>query len=279
MAASTSSLQTTNSSNANFRAWVAAVINAVLAGGWLQTTDSGQIDPITVNAPGAINTVMGYAMFRSNDAGGGLHEMYVKVAFGSGAATNNPNIGIAVGWGSDGAGNLTGNTSTVFNITATAAGALDWSFASGSGYLCLGMVFTSAANSGTFTLERVRNSAGDVTDSIFTWGFTGLGTARHHQTIPRTGGVPGVGNGTTYGWLLPTASSASYGGNFGIGQVFPQLGSFFPPSLNMLAGDTTNFSAPGMTYTVNAYGGNHTYILGANTNGIANNTRQLMRYE
>lgn len=279
MAASTTNLQTTNSSNANFRTWVGTVIAAVLAGGWVQTTDSGQIDPVTVNAPGASSTVMGYAIFRSNDGGGGLNEFYVKLTFGSGAATNNPQIVATCGWGSDGSGNLTGNVSTALNVTVGAGAALDWNFASGVGYLCLGMAFTGTASSGIVTFERVRNAAGAVTDAVFMWGWTSSGPTRLHQTIPRTGGVSINGNTLGYGVLFTSPAAASYGGSFGTSLVFPQLGSFFPPVLNIMAADTTNFSAAGMTHTMNAYGSNHTYIVGANTNGIQNNYRMMMRYE
>src|SRR4051794_36475295 len=88
MAAST--LTTTNfnnSSDANFRAWVSAMIAAIVAGGWVQTSDTGQINTSTVLAPLVVSTSQGYAIFRSNDTGGSLNEYYIKLEFGSGATS------------------------------------------------------------------------------------------------------------------------------------------------------------------------------------------------
>jgi hypothetical protein len=64
MAAST--LTTTNFNNtndANFRVWVAAVIAAIVAGGWVQTSDTGQINTATVLAPLGVSKVRAMQSF------------------------------------------------------------------------------------------------------------------------------------------------------------------------------------------------------------------------
>lgn len=101
-------LQTTD---AEFRTWVAAMIDQLNDIGLTQTADTGQIDTATVAKPGAISTSMGYAIFRFNDTLQGTVPIYMKIEFGStsGAATN-PGIWVTFASATDGAGNTTGTS-------------------------------------------------------------------------------------------------------------------------------------------------------------------------
>lgn len=96
-------LQTTD---AEFRAWVADIIDQLNDIGLTQTSDTGQIDTVTVNRPGATNTQAGYAVFRFNDTQQTNAPIFIKVGFGTGAATTTPSIWITVGKNTDGAGTL-----------------------------------------------------------------------------------------------------------------------------------------------------------------------------
>lgn len=94
-------LQTTD---AEFRTWVAAVIADLGTLGLLQTADTGQINTATVTKPGAANTVQGYTMWTLND---GLTNCFIKIEFGSGSTgALCPAMYFTVGWQTDGAGNF-----------------------------------------------------------------------------------------------------------------------------------------------------------------------------
>lgn len=95
----------TNSTAAYFRAWGKALCDAILACGWVQTADSGQIDWTTVAVPTTARQAMGYLIVRTND---GLTPLYLKISFGSGYNASEPSTWVQVATGTDGAGTLTG---------------------------------------------------------------------------------------------------------------------------------------------------------------------------
>lgn len=99
----------------------AALLDAM---GLVQTEDTGQIDLAAVVKPTAINTVAGYQVWRFNDALQSVAPIYIKVFYGT-AHANVLRIQIALGTGSNGAGELAGlvtpayiagNSSTSFSL-------------------------------------------------------------------------------------------------------------------------------------------------------------------
>lgn len=100
-------LQTTD---AEFRTWVAAVIAQLTAIGLTQTADTGQIDTATVTKAGATNTSQGYAIFRFNDTMQATRPVFLKFEFGSGANVAHPSIWLTVASATDGAGTVSGTT-------------------------------------------------------------------------------------------------------------------------------------------------------------------------
>lgn len=95
-----------NSTDANFRSWINFIHDMMIAAGWNQTADTGQINFATVTAPGAADTKQGYAMYEMTDALAATVPIIVKFAFGSGSSANAPGLWFAVGTHSDGAGTL-----------------------------------------------------------------------------------------------------------------------------------------------------------------------------
>ena len=100
-------LQTTD---AEFRTWVAAVKASLIATGLTQTSDTGQIDTATVTKPGAINTAQGYVIFRFNDTAHSTVPIFMKVEFGAGSAVTVPMIWLTTTSSTDGAGTMTGTS-------------------------------------------------------------------------------------------------------------------------------------------------------------------------
>jgi hypothetical protein len=282
MSASTVSLLRINDTDANFRTWVSAVLTAIAAGGMVQTADTGQINPVTVTRPLAANTSQGYAIFRSDDAAGGLNNYYFKIEFGSGTATNTPAIWITVGWGSDGAGTLTGNTSTRSQLQPASSSStpVNSNFGIGTGYMVLGLWTDSAAGSIfiILSIERTRTPAGAEQDEVFVYG--GSGNPVINQTVPRTGTVSTNTTTTGAGWRVVPVATATYGANKGIGTLAPQKGGWLMESLNIFQVNDTDFPTNQQQHTLTAYGAVHTYITGGVSGTLAlSASRVLLRYE
>lgn len=283
MAAQTVTTAPSNSSTALFRAWVTAFINGLTqSGGLVRVAQTGEINEATVNAPGAINTVAGFAVFRSNDATGGLHNWYMKVSFASGTATNYMAFRVQFGWGADGNGNLTGNTNTEVTFTRNdhSASVFNCNLSVGTGWFSFAMFLLSPSNAFFFNVERVRDVNGAVTDDIHAYIPSTL-----NQVI-RYSGTNGTNNttaGTTIGggWRHSLTANTTYASNTGVGTLAPQLGGFLPEIMGAFIGDSTNYIAGQSQYTFNVYGGSHTYILNVDTNNniFPFGYRILSRYE
>lgn len=103
---SSSTTKPSNSSDANFRTWINFIHDMMIAAGWDQTADTGQINFATVTAPGAADTKQGYALYEMTDALAATNPIILKFGFGSGSNTNSPGLWFAVGTHTDGAGNF-----------------------------------------------------------------------------------------------------------------------------------------------------------------------------
>lgn len=286
MAASTVSLAPTNSTDALFRTWVAAVIAALTGGGFVQTADTGQINTSTVLKPATTNTKQGYVILRSNDAAGGLHNFYIKLSFGSGSNANTPSMWFQFGWGSDGSGNLTGNTNTEIQVNTSGndTTALNANFGVGTGWFSF-CLFSSTGNSTLVNVERVRNTNGAETDDLHVYGQAGTnvylnqvvrysGTHATNKTVAGTG-LQTIGSG----WRISLAANDAYATNTGLGTIAGQMGGYMPDSMGMFCGSTTNYTAAQSTYSFNVYGASHTYILNGDNNLGNGSYRVLTRYE
>jgi hypothetical protein len=95
-----------NASDANFRTWINFIHDMMIAAGWNQTSDTGQINFVTASAPTVGNEKIGYALYEMTDALAATAPVIVKFAFGSAALANRPGVWFRIGTHSDGAGNL-----------------------------------------------------------------------------------------------------------------------------------------------------------------------------
>lgn len=101
-------LSTTN--DVEFRAFVQEYHDSLVTIGLTQTSDTGQINPATVNKPTVNNTVAGYEIWRFNDTIQATSPIFLKIEYGLSSTLNNQpsKVWFTVGTGSDGAGNITG---------------------------------------------------------------------------------------------------------------------------------------------------------------------------
>jgi len=285
MAASNTSLYPSNSSDALFRAWGAAIKAAITAAGWVQTADTGQVNWSTVSAPSATNTAQGYEIYQSDDE---LTDWYLKIEYGSGSNASYPSIWITVGTGSNGGGTLTGQVSTRFQIsTAThnASTLYSCAFAGGNNWLAISLWYDSAANQTlTFLIERLRDAAGVEEDT----GIVVLGissAARYQQVVPKEGAIPVLTSAAAVPYwpiMSPPGSQTSSlsGTTVGVYTIHPYAQTHRP---SILAGLVYFSGSPDIsayaTFTVERYGEEVTYLsLGAFTL-ISTGLALAIRYE
>jgi len=191
-------IQPSNSSDALFRAWCVFLRDAVL-NGWVQTSDTGQMDFTTVTAPGAANTKKGYIIVRMDDALQGSFPVYMRIDFGSGNVTNSPGIWLEIGTGSNGSGTITGsvfaNGATTHIYTGSnGTGRTNSSHSSTStSHVAVTLFLESTATFGTtFSVERGRDSAGAMIGThVFLQYAAGAsaGTVNQFHYLVRSGGT------------------------------------------------------------------------------------------
>jgi hypothetical protein len=92
-----------------YRAWTTWLRDTIVASGWVQTSDTGQMDPATVAFP-ASSTFSLPMLFRMNDALQATFPVIMKIEPGQGAAAGSTTARIAVGSTTNGAGVFTGNS-------------------------------------------------------------------------------------------------------------------------------------------------------------------------
>ncbi len=152
--------------DAGFRALITVISNA-FATAWVQTSDTGQINLSTVLKPTGAQTMMGYQIWRMNDALQATAPCYVKMEYGAGWDTASLALGITIGTGSDGAGNITGSlvsptnriTAGMYNsgnVTYTSRFSVD------TNRICM-YLFYGASYPMIIAIERTHNSAGGDT--------------------------------------------------------------------------------------------------------------------
>lgn len=250
-----------NASAASIRAWVTLITNALLAGGWIQTSDTGQTASNAFGIP-AINTSAGYQIWRMGDGYQYANPVVMKIEFGGGAAANTPSIWVTVGTGSDGAGTIIGRVSPRINFKSSTNSAT-----ASNSYLCADsssfqtIMFQNAAATIPFffSVERSRDHLGTVsTDGVIIQGFdSSLGGQMYF--------LPFQGTMYTYitaiCYLPPTgATSLATSNDVSLLPMIPyDLTTVYSPGLGAMiylnADFTSNLTIPLTT----GNGENHTY--------------------
>lgn len=158
------------SSQAYLNTWAKPISDLLLAGGWIQTSDTGQVnwdDLSNWTTPAAVSTVGGYQIWRMGDA---LQSCYIKFEFGSGANNaGRAGIWITIGTGSDGAGNITGAlisrafTGAYGNTTSAISAFKLIGSSDASRIVLIGTERTSYYSNLMFSIERTHDAYGNDT--------------------------------------------------------------------------------------------------------------------
>lgn len=275
------------STDATFRAWGSAISAALATAGWVQTTDTGQINWTTVIRPVGVNTAAGYEIWKLADTLQATAPIFLKIEYGNGPATTLPGVWTTVGTASDGAGTLTSIAGSGTSVTTRTAvhpsnSADSWQggvlpiHVNGDGSSLVLAMFpntapTNAASGMFFAVERFRNWDGTPNGDGFLaiWASNGVNSAGTGKsqcvyfttTVAQPGqltGLPGV--------VVQPGGSAScvVGSTLYPLPVLPMWGGKTQAPAAMVLEVLRNDVAAGNNFAVTHYGVAHTfYGLGA----------------
>jgi hypothetical protein len=292
MATQNSALVRDNSTLTNFKQWAMAISAFFATAGWVQASDTGQVDWSTIaSVPGGGSYV--YEIWKSND---GLTTIYVKMEYGTASGTI-PQMRVTVGTATNGAGVMTGFYThdgagnlllMPYSANTVTSTVTQWQcyFSGDAGRMAIAMWVDDNTNNGfaIFTIQRSMNSSGVPTSAYVTLLGTGYSVtgpsngACFQQTV-----IFGLGLSTCIGqavfgsaysrWLClrnPAETSDNVLGNIPISPVFPDIGYFDNPMDIVQVGSWGDFTDQG-SYVIAAgnmvYGVSHTYLAFKNTSG------------
>lgn len=163
---------------AQVRSLLTGLRDAIVAVGWAQTADTGQLDPTTATVP-ASGADAGYWVFRLNDGiGSGLYLRLDPGRMGSGGMMR---LGVTLGTGSDGAGEITGVILPRLDLNAASTASTTTavsSFASSDGHSLAIMHAPENPNCRIqIIIERSRDSSGAATADAIAIALSSFGTS------------------------------------------------------------------------------------------------------
>lgn len=264
MATSAPLLPNQVTTDAEFRAYAQAIDNVLIAGGFVDPGDAGQVNLATVNRPVTGNTSAGFKIYRSNDASGGLHNFYIRIDYAVGSSANVPGINLAAGWGTDGNGNINStNKLTGLNTAGTASSAtLTQSYlcAKSAKHIALA-IFPGQSSHTLLRIGRTKDVTGTDEDQLFLWCHGSAVGQSFNRVLPYAGTIPTGNTDSKKGWRVVPSAAASFAGNYGISAVAPLKGRYLMEDTGIYAADQTNFSADGALVTLTSFGTTKTYVL------------------
>jgi hypothetical protein len=168
----TLSVSSDSQQNGTLSTAVQAIFTNLLAGGWVQTADTGQTTTVVVNGSG-------YQVWRMNDALQSTSPVYIKVSWG----TSGVLLFLTVGTGSNGTGTITGLWYYSGQITTTQLATVMKSYYSSGVSRFSWALFTASTASMYFSLERTKDANGNDTSEGCIL-LSNMGTYKHTYYTP-----------------------------------------------------------------------------------------------
>jgi hypothetical protein len=262
---------------ANFKDWAQSVNLALTAFGWTQSADTGQVNWGSIASVPASNAYV-YEIWQPGD---GKTTFFVRIDYGNNGGTT-PAIKIQAGTTTNGAGTLTGFTTTQCSLTTSGnSGTTPYNclFCGDSGSFSV-MLWRDVTSSGNafFGVDRSRDASGATTAAYFTL-FAAKSSAHNNgylqQSIvfgvgaaPLT--APGSGavcfNSIQPGSYVTFSQNASvFNGNIALSPVFPMIGYFDNPTLTVVHVSQSDFSELAVL-TTTMLGASHSFLFSKNQN-------------
>jgi len=258
-----------NSSLANFKSWAQTISNFFTTAGWVQSSDTGQVNWSTIAAVPASTFV--YEIWKPND---GLQNFFFKVEYGfSGTVVQTR---ISIGTSTNGAGTLSGFIAGPFFYPGTSSGGgasnqgattFNCYLSGNTGRMGIAMWVNNTANpsNGYFGAARSKNSSGTNTSTHVGLMTTSQSRVGMQWIVFATGVTTTLGQGNAYPPVIHTgiASMIFASTDVPISPVFPAVG-FFDNPLIELGGASKNDITDQATFTITGanmpYGTAHTFI-------------------
>lgn len=245
--------------DAAIRDWAGKIAALFQAGGWVQTSDTGQTAAAALTAATTGSEVRGYQIWRMADALEGTAPVFVKIEFGSGSAAANPGMWVTVGTGSNGTGTLTG-VFVARTVTASITGNASVYFV-GSASTSRICFFIGLTHHFALSIERTKDASGaDTSDGIliFMDSVASNGSTLQIYRLARpTGNTPP--NSIWYGVIAPSGTTWALGANVGVSPLRFFDGKLTNPCINAMCYLEADIPALS-TVPVSIYGVTRTYF-------------------
>lgn len=258
-------LKPSNATAALFRAWSKFIRDGFVAGGWVQTADSGQIDFATTPAPATADEKTGFVVLRMSDTLQATNPVFVRLDFGSYGLAANVSVWVTVGSGSNGSGTITGawitdRRSSLGSETQT--GVFYSHVSAGDAYAAVALFYSSAgAMCIHFSLERAKDSSGNDSGTGLLLNGTGPGTVFMNQYATVDSGSLYMASGAPFVLSLAPQKGRSDVG-IGVALTYRYINGFEragPPGIGHILLNRFDWVF-GAVLTVYMYGKPHRYI-------------------
>lgn len=250
-----------------FRAWGSWMSAAIAACGWVQTSDAGQINWLTVTTTGGTsNTVIGYEIWCMNDALQGTAPVFMKLEYGTGSSATSMGLWTQFSTSSDGAGNLNGAASSprtqVPVNTASGDPTFKWIISGDTNRLTFVMNANVVQNLVYcwFSVERTHASNGADTVAGITYVKESTGPSYIQYFFPLDGGSS-PGSVGSVGAFPPTFGTGANGAVTAVYPVFVDKGGPYCNPLKDLIGVFPANYVTGAVVPITLYGANRKYFV------------------
>lgn len=268
-------------SDATWRTMLAAIKSNIEAMGWVQTSDTGQLDVTTSLKPTAGNQVRGYLLWRANDSLAGTNPMILRLAFGSTGSSTALRINVQVGHTTDGAGTFSGVTNFYnrgdLDGPASSTTAYECYFCGDTNRIVINLFDNHPSTSNIFgiSVERTHDAAGADT-AVGMFVVTSRGQIdNYHRTIPYSGTMPL--QETQLMGPVPLGTTL-IGTSIGLFPIFPFYVTALNQSVNWVTYHTSEIST-NAPISFSMYGVTMDFLTCRNHRGARDSFRAAMRYQ
>lgn len=239
------------------RAWAADLHAALIACGWTQSTDTGQVDVSTMALP-SVGTSGGYRIYYMNDSLHATNPIYMRVEFWNESGVTAFGMHIMLGFSTNGAGTINSTNKTAllsFIVPANTANST-WFSSGGGGGFRLAYSLSTASSISWGVIERTLDSTGAPTGEGLAI-LRMIGGAYFSQTIYPTGVLPGTST-RCQALITDSAATTADGTNVYVSPVFPVGRGVHNPFKGILCYYNVDLTNANLT-SIMVYGAAHDY--------------------
>ncbi len=227
---------------------------ALVAGGWAQTSDTGQVSWASFDGVPAANVVLAFEVWRMNDALASTAPVFIKLEYGITTSYTTPLVWLTIGTGSDGAGNITGVIFPATPLSRTSDGGyviVPSYVCGGPSWLACSLWPSHGGYAMCFVIERTKDAVGADTDQGVMFATCSVGNVSAYICAQRAyfTGVPTT-LFTKWNVLTPPGISGAWSPDINVypvrcwdpGETLPFTGIVACIATDFAAGSTVNIT-------------------------------------